>query len=92
MVGRCAARGFRHCPPRPTVRGMAPIPSSDAQPDDTPESYVGLDEAAAERRARSHGWTTVRSLPPGTIITLEFLAGRINFEVADSTVTRCWVG
>ncbi|MGI5483588.1 I78 family peptidase inhibitor [Streptomyces lavendofoliae] len=71
---------------------MAPIPSSPAQPDDSAESYVGLDETAAERRARSRGWTTVRSLPPGSIITLEFVAGRINFEVDGSTVTRCWVG
>ncbi|MFC8917188.1 I78 family peptidase inhibitor [Streptomyces sp. NPDC047821] len=71
---------------------MAPIPNSPQQPDDSPESYVGLGAHDAERRARSHGWTTVRSLPPGTIITLEFLAGRINFEVDDATVTRCWVG
>ncbi|MFV0130620.1 I78 family peptidase inhibitor [Streptomyces sp. HMX112] len=71
---------------------MAPIPTSSAQPDDTPETYVGLDERRAERLARAHGWTTVRSLPPGTVITMEFVTGRINFEVADDTVTRCWVG
>ncbi|WP_175411209.1 proteinase inhibitor I78 [Streptomyces sp. TRM64462] len=72
---------------------MGPIPASPpAQPDDNPEAYVGLDERDAERLARSRGWTTVRSLPPGSIITLEFLVGRINFEVRDSTVIRCWVG
>ncbi|MDN3293475.1 I78 family peptidase inhibitor [Streptomyces ficellus] len=71
---------------------MAPIPTPPAQPDDTPQSYVGLDRHGAEERARSRGWTTVRSLPPGSIITMEFVAGRINFEVDGSTVTRCWVG
>lgn len=71
---------------------MAPTPSSPAQPDDSPESYVGLDAAAAERRARDRGWDMVRALPPGSIITMEYMGGRINFEVDGSVVTRCWVG
>lgn len=71
---------------------MAPIPSRPDQPADSPESYVGLDAEAAERQARARGWTTVRALPPGAFITMEFLGGRINFEVDASTVTRCWVG
>ncbi|MEU4264954.1 I78 family peptidase inhibitor [Streptomyces sp. NPDC025273] len=71
---------------------MAPVPSPPAQPDDTPESYVGLDAEAAERQARARGWSTVRALAPGTVITMEFRGGRINFEVDASTVTRCWVG
>ncbi|WP_031088101.1 I78 family peptidase inhibitor [Streptomyces sp. NRRL WC-3549] len=71
---------------------MASVPTPPAQPDDSPESYVGLDAATAEQRARARGWTTVRALAPGTVITMEFRGGRINFEVADSAVTRCWVG
>ncbi|MFC7306958.1 I78 family peptidase inhibitor [Streptomyces monticola] len=71
---------------------MAPIPTPPAEPQDAPESYVGLDAAGAERLARERGWSTVRSLPPGTIITMEYLAGRLNFEVSDDTVTRCWKG
>ncbi|MEU9759501.1 I78 family peptidase inhibitor [Streptomyces sp. NPDC047985] len=71
---------------------MEPVPNRPVQPQDSPGSYVGLAADAAERRARDRGWTTVRSLPPGTVITMEFRAGRINFEVADSVVTRCWVG
>ncbi|MFI9629801.1 I78 family peptidase inhibitor [Streptomyces sp. NPDC052042] len=71
---------------------MASQSNPPVQPDDSPGAYVGLDADTAERRARERGWTTVRSLPPGTIITMEFRAGRINFEVADSVVTRCWVG
>ncbi|MEU3504011.1 proteinase inhibitor I78 [Streptomyces hundungensis] len=55
---------------------MAPVPSHSAHPDDAPESYVGLDAEDAGRLARSRGWTTVRSLPPGSIITMEYLAGR----------------
>ncbi|MEU0832192.1 I78 family peptidase inhibitor [Streptomyces sp. NPDC005969] len=71
---------------------MAPIPTPPAQPDDTADAYVGLAAEAAERRARARGWRTVRALPPGAIITMEYLAGRINFEVDHAVVTRCWVG
>ncbi|MFI5755937.1 I78 family peptidase inhibitor [Streptomyces sp. NPDC051569] len=71
---------------------MAPIPTPPAQPDDIPGSYVGLEATSAEQRARVRGWTTVRSLPPGSIITMEFVAGRLNFEVENGRVIRCWLG
>lgn len=77
----------------PNVACMAPIPTTPpAEPDDSPDSYVGLEANSAEDRARERGWTTVRSLPPGSIITMEYRVGRLNFEVADGTVTRCWKG
>ncbi|MER8234532.1 I78 family peptidase inhibitor [Streptomyces sp. NPDC101490] len=71
---------------------MAPTPRTPRPSGDAPESYVGLDADRAERLARSRGWTTVRSLPPGSIITMEYLKGRLNFEVERGTVTRCWAG
>ncbi|MFJ1580129.1 I78 family peptidase inhibitor [Streptomyces sp. NPDC088182] len=71
---------------------MSPIPTPPRQPDDVPESYVGLDSESAGRRARERGWTTVRALPPGSIITMEFVAGRLNFEVDAGRVIRCWLG
>ncbi|MGS2587111.1 I78 family peptidase inhibitor [Streptomyces hebeiensis] len=71
---------------------MAPIPTPPAQPADDPDSYVGLDAERAERRARERGWTTVRALAPGTIITMEFVVGRLNFEVDGGRVVRCWLG
>lgn len=71
---------------------MAPTPASPDRPDDDTEAYVGLSAESAERRARERGWTTVRSLPPGSIITMEYVAGRLNFEVDDETVVRCWLG
>jgi len=71
---------------------MAPIPTPPAEPSDTPDTYVGLEAVGAEQRARRRGWSTVRSLPPGSIVTMEYLAGRLNFEVADGRVTRCWQG
>ncbi|MFE5857699.1 I78 family peptidase inhibitor [Streptomyces sp. NPDC056500] len=71
---------------------MASIPSSAPRPDDAPDSYVGLLAENAQERARQRGWTSVRSLPPGTMITLEYVAGRLNFEVADGRVKRCWAG
>lgn len=71
---------------------MTPTPTPPAEPEDDPEAYVGLDAEDAERRARERGWSTVRSLPPGAIITMEYLIGRLNFEVQDGTVTRAWKG
>ncbi|MFG2635856.1 I78 family peptidase inhibitor [Streptomyces sp. NPDC048362] len=71
---------------------MAPIPTPPAEPQDSPDGYVGLDTAHAERLARQRGWPTVRSLPPGAIITMEYRTGRLNFEVREGRVTRAWKG
>lgn len=71
---------------------MAPIPTPSAEPQDSPDAYVGLDADAAERRARERGWSTVRALPPGAIITMEYRVGRLNFEVRDGRVARAWKG
>ncbi|WP_217141529.1 I78 family peptidase inhibitor [Streptomyces sp. AC627_RSS907] len=71
---------------------MAPIPTPSGEPQDSPDRYVGLDSEAAERQARSRGWATVRSLAPGTIITMEYRVGRLNFEVKDGRVARAWKG
>ncbi|MFD5858212.1 I78 family peptidase inhibitor [Streptomyces chartreusis] len=71
---------------------MAPIPKPPADPQDNPDAYVGLDADGAERLARERGWSTVRSLAPGAIITMEYRVGRLNFEVKDGQVTRSWKG
>jgi hypothetical protein len=65
---------------------------SDEGPDDDPAAYVGLDAETAQRRARERGWRTVRSLPPGAVITMEYRGGRLNFTVEDGAVQRCWKG
>ncbi|WP_018549280.1 I78 family peptidase inhibitor [Streptomyces sp. LaPpAH-108] len=71
---------------------MAQIPAPPPEPQDSPDTYVGLDAARAERLARDRGWSTVRALPPGTVVTMEYRVGRINFEVADGRVRRAWKG
>lgn len=71
---------------------MPDLPNLPHDPADDIEAYVGLDRQDAEERARARGWRTVRSLPPGAIITMEYLAGRLNFEVEDGTVHRSWQG
>ncbi|MBU6533347.1 I78 family peptidase inhibitor [Streptomyces sp. NPDC057245] len=71
---------------------MAPIPTPPAEPQDSPDAYVGLGSETAERLARERGWSTVRSLAPGTVITMEYRVGRLNFEVEDGRVTRAWKG
>ncbi|MFF0436040.1 I78 family peptidase inhibitor [Streptomyces sp. NPDC004327] len=57
-----------------------------------PDTYVGLAADEAERLARSRGWSVVRSLPPGSIVTMEYMEGRLNFEVDNGVVTRAWRG
>ncbi|CAL9648226.1 I78 family peptidase inhibitor [Streptomyces collinus] len=71
---------------------MAPTPTPSAEPDDSPDTYVGLEADRAERLARERGWPTVRSLPPGAIITMEYRVGRLNFEVKGGRVARAWKG
>ncbi|MEW2050890.1 I78 family peptidase inhibitor [Streptomyces sp. NBC_00377] len=71
---------------------MAPNPAPPAEPQDNPDGYVGLDVARAERLARERGWSTVRSLEPGTILTMEYRFGRLNFEVREGRVARAWKG
>ncbi|MFF8898301.1 I78 family peptidase inhibitor [Streptomyces lydicus] len=71
---------------------MADVPNLPDNPQDDVETYVGLGRQDAEELARARGWSTVRSLPPGAIITMEYIAGRLNFEVKDDTVHRSWAG
>ncbi|MEV8478227.1 I78 family peptidase inhibitor [Streptomyces sp. NPDC051173] len=71
---------------------MAPLPNVPADPHDDLDAYVGLEVAHASERARARGWATVRALAPGTFVTMEYQAGRLNFEVADGSVRRCWKG
>ncbi|MGX1549073.1 I78 family peptidase inhibitor [Streptomyces adustus] len=71
---------------------MSPIPTPPAEPQDSPDAYVGLEAGRAERLARERGWTAVRSLPPGTVVTMEYRVGRLNFEVRDGRVARAWKG
>ncbi|MGW5198753.1 I78 family peptidase inhibitor [Streptomyces spiralis] len=71
---------------------MAPIPTPPAEPQDNPETYVGLEAGRAEQLARERGWSTVRSVSPGAIITMEYRFGRLNLEVVDGRVARAWKG
>ncbi|MFG2817564.1 I78 family peptidase inhibitor [Streptomyces sp. NPDC048410] len=71
---------------------MAQIPAPPPEPQETLDSYVGLAAEDADRRARGQGWQTVRALPPGAIITMEYRTGRLNFEVKDGRVARVWKG
>ncbi|EFK98938.1 MULTISPECIES: I78 family peptidase inhibitor [unclassified Streptomyces] len=70
---------------------MAAFPPPQ-EPHDEPAAYVGVEAEEAERRARARGWRTVRALAPGTVITMEYQAGRLNFEVDEGRVRRCWKG
>lgn len=71
---------------------MAAHPPSGDTPGDDTDEYLGLTAREAERRATAKGWTTVRTLPPDAIITMEYLDGRLNFAVRDDVVVRCWRG
>jgi hypothetical protein len=67
-----------------------PFPGSN--PSDDLDAYVGLTQQEAEHRARDRGWRTVRSLPPNAVVTMEYVAGRLNLTVDDGRVRRCWMG
>jgi Peptidase inhibitor I78 family len=72
---------------------MTPLPNPPGgNPSDDLDSYLGLTRAEAEDRARARGWTTVRSLPPGAVVTMEYVVGRLNFSVDEDRVRRCWLG
>lgn len=71
---------------------MSDTPPPSNPPEDSLDDYVGLPAQEAEERAKARGWTRVRTLPPGAIITMEYLHGRINFTVEDGSVTRAWSG
>lgn len=71
---------------------MADIPTEPTDQPDDPEAYVGLPGEEAEATARGRGWGVVRSVPPGAMITMEYLEGRLNFTVEDGVVVRCWKG
>ncbi|SDP26452.1 proteinase inhibitor I78 [Actinacidiphila guanduensis] len=72
---------------------MSSLPNPPGRnPSDDLDAYPGLALEEAERRARERGWTTVRSLPPEAVVTMEFVAGRLNFTVAEGRVRRCWQG
>ncbi|MGW8380363.1 I78 family peptidase inhibitor [Streptomyces sp. ODS28] len=71
---------------------MAPESAAPDPSADEPESYVGLAVDDAEARAYERGWSTVRTLAPDAVITMEYLVGRINLAVEGGTVVRCWPG
>ncbi|MFC4910256.1 I78 family peptidase inhibitor [Actinomadura gamaensis] len=60
--------------------------------DEALAAYAGLPADEAEDRARGNGWTVVRRLPPGAVVTMEYRQGRINFTVVDGRVTETWAG
>ncbi|WP_395293339.1 I78 family peptidase inhibitor [Kitasatospora hibisci] len=56
------------------------------------EGYAGLRVERAQELARSHGWASVRVLPPGASMTMDFREGRLNLAVRDGVVERSWEG
>ncbi|MBW1602227.1 proteinase inhibitor I78 [Streptomyces sp. JJ66] len=71
---------------------MAQTPFAAREPDDDPEAYAGMPAREAEERATAHGWSPVRVLPPDAVITMEYVAGRLNLTVEDGRVLRSWKG
>ncbi len=71
---------------------MTSPPPPATPPGDDVDAYLGLPAPEAEERAARHGWRLVRSLPPDAVITMEYVAGRLNFTVRDGKVVRAWHG
>lgn len=68
------------------------LPFPAPNPRDDLGAYAGLPQEQAEHRASEHGWRIVRSLPKDAVVTMEYVAGRLNFTIADGRVLRCWMG
>ena len=67
------------------------MPERHAYPVDDPDRYVGLSVDAARDLALEAGWGRVREVTgEDVVITLEWLADRVNFHVRDGTVVKCW--
>ncbi|MBV9023947.1 MAG: hypothetical protein JO362_09170 [Streptomycetaceae bacterium] len=74
---------------------MAPVTnphSGGNNPHDHPENYVGLLVEEAERLAAERGWSMVRTLPLDAVVTMEYVAGRLNLGIENGRVVRCWPG
>ncbi|MET8703912.1 I78 family peptidase inhibitor [Kitasatospora purpeofusca] len=56
------------------------------------EGYAGLRVERAEELARRHGWASVRVLPQGAAMTMDYREGRLNLAVRDGLVVRSWEG
>ncbi|MFI5530832.1 I78 family peptidase inhibitor [Kitasatospora sp. NPDC051853] len=56
------------------------------------DEYLGLTGEQAERLAAERGWRTVRVLAPGALVTLEYREDRLNLQLRDGRVERCWQG
>lgn len=79
-------------PAGPPPSGTPAQPFPGGIPDDDLDSYVGLPQREAEHRAYERGWRPVRSLPRDAVVTMEFVAGRLNFTLDGGRVVRCWTG
>jgi hypothetical protein len=74
---------------------MAPVTnprSGGNSPHDDPENYVGLPAGKAQELAAERGWSVVRTLPPDAVVTMEYVAGRLNLSIENGRVVRCWPG
>lgn len=56
------------------------------------EDYRGLPVAIARERALADGWTSVRVLEPGAMMTMDHREGRLNLGVREGVVERSWEG
>ncbi|MEU1422163.1 I78 family peptidase inhibitor [Kitasatospora sp. NPDC005751] len=62
------------------------MPEADA------EGYAGLRVERARELAHRDGWTSVRVLQPGAMMTMDHREGRLNLVVRDGVVERSWEG
>ncbi|MGW5352315.1 hypothetical protein ACWERV_17610 [Streptomyces sp. NPDC004031] len=76
----------------PSRPGTPAQPFPGGIPDDDLDAYVGLPQQEAEQRAYARGWRPVRSLPRDAVVTMEYVAGRLNFTLDGGRVLRCWTG
>ncbi|MFI0941839.1 hypothetical protein [Streptomyces sp. NPDC021020] len=90
--GREEPRSEDPRPGGPSARSTPAQPFPGGIPADDLDAYVGLPQREAEQRAYERGWRPVRSLPRDAVVTMEYVAGRLNFTLDGGRVARCWTG
>ncbi|GAA2908186.1 hypothetical protein GCM10020221_00350 [Streptomyces thioluteus] len=91
--GARPAAGCRGRSPGATVAAMVPLPNlpTDPRPTTPTSTWVSTPRARPPGPA-GPGLDDRPRAAADTVITLEYVIGRLNLEVADGLVRRCWKG
>lgn len=94
VLGVVAAGGLVGCGSDPAARTDRRAAATDATDPADPQSYVGRTRAQATATANAAGirWRITRVDDESNMVTQDYDANRLNFEIDDGVVTRATLG